>query len=105
MKREVDDVDGTNLYNVLYTGKDGEVFFFYDEKNAKKPEKNGLHLCVLDTESNMREKGTHELKRQFTKFGTDPLSVSHNCSREETIAKDSIVDKYIRDYNTKRYLK
>jgi hypothetical protein len=54
MKREVDDVGGTNLYNVLYTGKKGEVFFFYDEKNAKPGHENGLHFCVLDTESDLR---------------------------------------------------
>ena len=51
MKREVDDVGGKNLYNVLYTGKNGEIFFFYDKKDAKVKSKNGLHLCVLDTES------------------------------------------------------
>ena len=51
MKREVDDVQGTNLYQVLYPGKNGEVFFFYDEKNAKKEEDNGLRFGILDTES------------------------------------------------------
>jgi hypothetical protein len=104
MKREVDDVGGTNLYSFLYPGKNGEVFFFYEEKNQKRTKDNGLFFCVLDTASDQLEKkkGLHGTgyRRQSTIKRADDQSIKYNCDFMTKIPEGCILDKYVRDYNT-----
>lgn len=62
MKREVNDVEATSIYQVLYEGKNGELFFFYLDKDPKEPESAELCFAILDTKSDQEKKHQISLK-------------------------------------------
>ena len=93
MKREVVDVQGTNLYEVLFRGDDGkEIFFMFDAEKDEDLKLGILHLC------------DQEKKKTNARLNSDKdemHTVQWNCTRVIDIKNGSILEKFIHDLNGK----
>ena len=86
MKREVVDIEGTVLCQILFGSKGDSLFFFFKQDSD-------LYLGVLDLESKQLDKATWET--------CELRKIEQNCRRFVKIKKDSILEKFIYDLNGK----
>jgi len=99
MMREVKDIEGTDLQQVLYTGVapepqvPGDIFFFY------KDEDGWLNHAIINL--GLNEQAGDEAPADEPEVPITSQQVEANCTTEK-IARNSILEHYIFDLNTRK---
>ena len=87
MKRAIKQVGASVLYQLLYTGSQGEVFFFFSDPENKGNEK--VNLAILDTNIKTKSQSQGISKK-----------VENNCLKVIQLTGEAVLTQHIMDLNT-----